>query len=188
MAITRKRKEELVAQYSELLGQTTGFVIAHYTGLSVAETDDLRTKLIEAEGEFVVTKNTLFKIALESNDWPIPEDQLTGPVGVGFGNGNMPGVAKAMLDFAKDHPEKFEIIGGVMTGDILDPAKVKAISDLPTLDELRSQLAGLMIQPATGLATVLDAATAQVARVLQAYITENGGGDGDGGGDAEAAA
>ncbi|HLU08950.1 MAG TPA: 50S ribosomal protein L10 [Oceanobacillus sp.] len=174
MAITRERKEELVAQYSQLLSGTDGFIVAEYRGLTVAQLGELRRRLREAAGVFSVTKNTLFSRALEQSGWPVPEDLLVGPTGVAFGNGNLPGVAKAVQGFAKDNPDFFVIKGGVMAGSIFKASDVETLASLPTMDELRAQLAGLVVQPAAQLAGLLDAATSQVVNVLQAYLQEKG--------------
>ena len=179
LAISRTRKEELVSAYSQILEHSTGFVVTEYRGLTVGHISDLRGKLAEVNAAYVVTKNTLFKRSLEAQEWPIPADLLVGPVATAFADGNMPGMAKAMLDFQKDHEDVFIIKGGVMTGNILTPADVEAISKLPTLDELRAELAGLMVQPATGLVSVLNAATADIVNVLQAYVQENSEEDGE---------
>lgn len=173
MAISRERKEELVAQYTDLLSNTNGFVIVQTRGLNVKQVQDLRKKVREAEGDYLTAKNTLFRIALENGGWTIPEELLQGPVSVAFGLTNFPGVAKAVLDFTKDLEAKMKITGGVMTGEVLNPQKIETISKLPSLDELRSQLAGLLVQPATGLVSVLNAATGQIVNVLQAYVAEN---------------
>ncbi len=173
LAITKERKEELVATYSDLLAKTDGFIVTEYRGLTVAKLDDLRNKLREASGEYAVTKNTLFTIALKQQGWPVPSDLLVGPTAVAFGNGNLPAVAKTMQSFQKDNADLFIIKGGVLAGSIFNAADVEAISSLPTLDELHAQLAGLVVQPAALLAGLLSSATSQVVNVLQAYLQEN---------------
>jgi large subunit ribosomal protein L10 len=175
LAITRERKEELVAQYGEILRRTDGFIVTHYNRLTVANVTDLRTRLRERSGSFVITKNTLFRIALQNNGWTVPEDLLEGHVAVAFGNGNLPAVAKTLLDFQKDFTEQLQITGGVMGSARLNATEVRTISELPSLDELRAQLAGLIVQPATSLAGVINSATAQLAQVLQAYVQKNEG-------------
>ena len=172
MAITRERKEELVAQYGELLAATNGFIVTEYRGLTVAQVKDLRTRLRDVEGRFVITKNTLFNIALREADWPIPEDLLLGPTAVAFGNGNLPAIAKIVLAYAKEN-EAVKVKGGVLAGQILNANQVQAVSTLPSIDELRAQLAGLVVQPATGLVSVLNAVPAQLVQVLQAYVQKN---------------
>jgi large subunit ribosomal protein L10 len=175
VAISRERKEELVAQYTEALSKTDGFILVQTRGLTVKQTQDLRAKIREADGNYIRTKLTLFRIALNDLGWPVPDDLMNGPVSVAFGNGNFPGVAKSVLDFMKDLDEKVQVRGGVMGSDVITGKQVDMMSKLPTLDELRSQLAGLIVQPATGLVTVLNAATGQVVNVLQAYVQEKGG-------------
>ena len=175
MALSKERKRELVQIYSEILDHATGFVVTEYRGLTVGHLDELRKKLRESNAAYIVTKNTLFTRALNDKEWPVPEDLLLGPVATAFADGNMPGMAKALLDFQKDHEEVFIIKGGVMLGNVLSAQDVTAISKLPSLDELRAQLAGLMVQPATGLVSVLNAATADIVNVLHAYVQENSG-------------
>lgn len=175
MAITRQRKEELVAVYNELLQHTTGLVITEYRGLTMAQITDLRRRLREVNGAYLVTKNTLFSIALKESGWIVPEDLLLGPVATGFSDGNMPGMAKAMLAFQKENPDLFIIKGAVMGEALLSPKDVQAIAELPTLDELRAQLAGLVVQPASGLLGVLNAATSDIVNVLHAYVQDKGG-------------
>ena len=103
---------------------------------------------------------------------------LKGPTAIAFGLDNFPGVAKAVLEFVGegDRSQKMQVGGGVMTGEILNPAKVETISKLPSLDELRAQLAGLVVSPATGLVSVINAANSQVVNVLQAYLDDRGEG------------
>jgi large subunit ribosomal protein L10 len=173
LAITRERKEELVAQYGELLGATNGFVITEYRGMTVAQVRDLRTRLRDVDGRFVITKNTLFTLALRNAEWPIPEELLLGPTAVAFGNGNFPAIAKIITTYAKENEEVFKIKGGVMAGQVINARQVEAVSTLPSIDELRAQLAGLLVQPAVGLVSVLNAAPAQLVQVLQAYIQKN---------------
>lgn len=181
LAISRARKVELISQYKGMLDASNGFIIVKYGGLSVPEVDGLRNAVREAEGKYMVTKNTLFTKTLQDNGWAVPDDLLNGPVAVAFGMENFPGVAKAVLEYTdqKEFAEKFGIRGGVMGEEILNAQGVETISKLPTLDELRAQLAGLMVSPAQGLVNVVYAATGQVVNVLQAYLDDRGEGDGD---------
>ncbi len=190
MAISRARKEELVAQYVEHLSEADGFAVAYYTAMSVAETEQLRQQMRENDGTFMVAKNTLFKIALNQAEWPVPEDMFTGPVGIAFSSGNMPGMMKSMLDFAEDFEGRFAVKGGIMGGNIFDASEAKAISELPTLDELYPEILGMLVQPQQGLVNTIHAADAQVVNVLQpatagvldvlnAHIEQNLKGDGE---------
>lgn len=169
MAITRERKEELVARYTGILQGTDGFIVTEYRGLDVAKLDDLRDKLRAVAGSYTVTKNTLFMIALRDNGWVVPEQLLVGPVAVVFGNGNLPAVAKIVQSYAKDNSELFVVKGGVLSNSIFQASDLEAITNLPTMDEIRAQLAGLIVQPAAMLAGVIQAAASQVVNVLQAY-------------------
>lgn len=177
MAITRERKEELVAQYTETLKNSSGFIITEYRGMNMGGFNDLRKKLGDINGSYIVTKNTLFAIALREAGWVVPDDLLLGPVATVFAQGNMPAVAKLVLDFTKDHADHFVIKGGVMEGSTFKASEVEAVSKLPTLDELRAQLAGLIVQPASSLVGVINAATADIVNVLQAYVQENSEGE-----------
>jgi large subunit ribosomal protein L10 len=118
---------------------------------------------------------------LQERNWPVPDDLLKGPTAVAFGMENLPGVAKAVLKFTEEAyaKEKVVINGGVMGTDILTSKQIDSVSKLPTLDELRAQIAGLMVSPAQGLVNVIYAATGQVVNVLQAYIDDRGGGEGE---------
>lgn len=173
MAITKERKQELVSTYSDLLAKTDGFIVTEYRGLTVAKLDELRDKLRELAGVYAITKNTLFSIALKQNGWPVPADLFVGPTAVAFGNGNLPAVAKTVQGFQKDNGDVFIVKGGVIAGSIFKAKDLEAIASLPTLDELHAQLAGLMVQPASMLAGLLNSATSQVVNVLQAYLQEH---------------
>src|SRR5690606_30251921 len=119
LAITRETKEDLIAAYDDLLTQSDGFVVLEYKQLTVARTQEIRRKLRAGNGQYMVTKNTLFKLALEKNGWPIPEKLLKGSTAVAFGKGNFPGIAKEVLGFVKDLPEILTIKGGVMGKNVL---------------------------------------------------------------------
>ena len=175
MPVSRTRKEELVAEYVGMLKDCDGFVTVHTQGLSVPQIQGLRRAVSEQNGAYLVAKNTLMRKALEEANWIVPEDLLVGPVAIIFGNDNMPGVSKALLKHMEEaeFDEKMQVTGGVMNGEILDARQVDAVSKLPTLDELRAQLAGLMISPAQALVNVLDQATGGVVNVLQAYIDKH---------------
>lgn len=174
MAISKKRKQTLVEEYLGVLNNTNGFVIVQYRGMTVKQVDALRAKIREAGGAYRVMKNTLFTKALQEHGWPVPDDLLKGPVAVAFGMENMPAVAKAILDFTKEVADerKMQVTGGIMTGTLLSASKVEAVSNLPTLDEMRAQLAGLIVAPATGIVSVLNAANGQLVNVLQAYLDD----------------
>ena len=173
MAITRTRKEELVAIYGDILSHSNGFVITEFKGLPMGKVNELRAKLREIDGAYIVTKNTLFRIALRNAGMTVPENLLVGPVATGFADGNISALAKAMLAFEKENPENFIIRGGLIGGNVVNAAQVQAISELPSLDVLRAQLAGLIVQPASGLLGVLNAATGSIVNVIDAFVQKN---------------
>lgn len=175
MPISRERKQELVGDYVQLLNECDGFIIVKTQGLSVSQIQGLRHTVREQNGQYLVAKNTLMRKALETADWIVPDGLLVGPVAIIFGRDNMPGLSKALLKHIEDEDfaEKMQVTGGVMTGDLLDAQQVDALSKLPTLDELRAQLAGLVISPAQGVVNVLHQATGGLVNVLQAYLDKN---------------
>jgi large subunit ribosomal protein L10 len=175
LAITKERKGELVSAYNDLLSGTDGFIVTEYRGLTVAKLDELRDKLRAASGVYAITKNTLFSIALEQSGWTVPTDLLVGPTAVAFGNGNLPGIAKIVQGFQKDNADLFVVKGGVMAGSAFKAKDLEAIANLPSLDELHAQLAGLIVQPASSLAGLLNSATSQVVNVIQAYLQDKEG-------------
>ena len=175
MPVSRTRKQELVAKYVEILNECDGLVVVETQGLSVPEVQGIRAAVREQNGQYLVAKNSLIRHALEQANWVIPEDLLVGPVAIIFGRDNVPGVAKALLKHIdeNEYGTKMRVTGGIMSGDILNAEQVDSVSKLPTLDELRAQIAGLMMSPAQGLVNVLDQATGGVVNVLQAYLDKN---------------
>ena len=175
MPISKARKQELVARYVDILDESDGFVLVKTQGLTVAQIQGVRNTVREQNGLYAVVKNTLIRKALEQAGWIVPEDLLQGPVAIVFGRDNMPGVSRAMLKHIEDEnfSEKMQVTGGVMSGEILNAQQVDAVSKLPTLDELRAQLAGLMISPAQGIVNALHQATGGVVNVLQAYLDKH---------------
>lgn len=169
MAITRERKEELLGIYGQSLTGTDGFILVEFKGLNVARINDLRQRLAGSGATYMVTKNTLFGLALEQGGWPVPSDMLLQPSGAIFGNGSTPAAAKVVQKFAQENPEQFIVKGGVFGTTIFKAADLEAVSNLPTMEEIRAQIVGLIVTPASQLAGVLSAATSQIVNVLQAY-------------------
>ncbi len=176
MALTKGRKDELVAHYVELLSKTSGFVVVQASGLSVKEVDGLRAVVRKVNGKYLVAKNTLLAKALEQLGLPVPADLLKGPNGIAFGIDNFPSVAKAVLEYAGEtvRAEKMKVVGGQLGGKTLSGSQVDMISKLPSLDELRAQLIGLFVAPSTGIVSVLQAANGGVVNVLHAYLEDKG--------------
>lgn len=173
MPISRDRKEELVAQYVDLLNESSGsFTVVRTQGLTVQRVQGLRKTVLDAGGRYVVAKNTLMKKALEQAGYTIPEDLLSGPTAIVFGRENFPGVVKALLEHIKQEAfdeAKFAPTGGLLGGsDIFAENALEDISNMPTLPEIQAQILGLLVQPSIGLVSLLQQANSGVVNVLQA--------------------
>jgi large subunit ribosomal protein L10 len=171
--LERAAKNELVASLGEVFKTTKVVVVAHYSGLTVAQMQTLRRQMKQAGASVKVTKNRLAKIALEGSDVASIAPLLKGPALIAF-SGDPVAAPKAAVEFARTH-ERFVILGGAMGTTALDPNGVKALAALPSLDELRAKIVGLITAPATKIAQVVNAPAAKLARVVQAYAskTEN---------------
>jgi len=172
LAITKERKDELVAQYVELLNNSRAVFITEYTGLNVKDINALRQEVRKVDGAFHVTKNTLLRYALEQADRPIPEELLTGQVATGFALNEVPTLAKTLTDFAKDK-ENLVIKGAILGPNILTAEQVADLAKLPSLDELRAQLIGLIGTPAQNIASVIAGSVRQIVNVLDAYAKKD---------------
>ena len=173
MAISREKKEELVAKYVEQIKESDAIIVTDYRGLTVPDIQELRGKIREAEGSYAVVKNTLAQRALEEAGLPAIDDMLTGPVGIGFCHQNVPGVAKAITRFAKDN-DALEVKGGLMGDVLIDEDAVKKLADLPSIDVLRAQILGLINAPATQLTGVIAGSVRQLVNVVNAYAEKDG--------------
>ena len=157
----------MVATLNGEFKDTAVVVVAQNSGLTVAQMQNLRKQMKHVGASVKVTKNRLAKIALEGTDAAVVAPLLTGPIVLAY-SGDPIAAPKVATDFAKAH-EKFVILGGAMGKTALDPNGVKALAALPSLDQLRAKLIGLIQAPATKIAQVINAPAAKVARVLQAY-------------------
>lgn len=167
----RAQKREFVETMHEALGRTGTFVVAHYAGLSVAEMTDLRVRMREAGATVKVAKNRLVKLALDGTDAEAAKDLFRGPTVIAYSDDPI-AAPKVAVGYAKTN-DKLVILGGAMGATALDEAGVKALADLPSLDELRARIVGMISTPATRLARVLQAPGSQVARVLSAYAAKD---------------
>ena len=166
----RAAKSELVASLGEVFKATKVVVVAHYSGLTVGQMQTLRRQMKQAGGSVKVAKNRLAKIALEGTDVASIGPLLKGPTVIAYSS-DVIAAPKVATDFAKAN-EKFVILGGAMGKTALDPNGVKALASLPSLDELRAKLLGLLVAPATKIAQLANAPAAKVARVIQAYASK----------------
>jgi large subunit ribosomal protein L10 len=173
LALTKKRKEDLVAQYLEWISQSNAIFLTEYTGLSVKQLQSLRVEVRKAESAFHVTKNRLLRLALEQSGKSVPAELLTGQLSTGFALKEAPTLAKALSDFAK-REEQLVIKGGFLGDDLLSADQVLALAKLPTMEELHAQILGLIQAPARNLAAVVAGSVRQVVNVLDAYATKEG--------------
>jgi len=172
LALTKERKTELVAEYRNLFQKSQALVLADYRGLPMSDLSALRGKVREASGEFHITKNSLAEIALKEAGLPAPGEFFAGPTAVGFAFGDPPGLAKAIVDFAKES-QFVKIKGGLLGNRILTAEDVEALASLPPLPVLQAQLLGLISAPASRLAGVIAGGVRQVVNVVKAFADKN---------------
>ncbi len=163
----RSQKAESVAQLNAVFNEVGVVVVTRNLGLSVAQSTALRTKMREAGASYKVAKNRLAKLALKDTQYEGLEDYLTGPTALAWSTDPV-AAAKAAVEFAKTN-DKLEIVGGAMGSTQLDAAGVKALAAMPSLDELRATIVGLVNAPATKVAQLVNAPAAKLARVFGAY-------------------
>ena len=166
----RAQKAESIEALKGVFADAGAVVVTHYMGLTVAEMTDLRLRLRKEGASLKVVKNRLAQKALNGAGEGA-YDLFKGPVAVAYGP-DVTSAAKVATQYAKDN-EKFVVIGAMMGEQILDAAGVGAWAKLPSLDELRSQIIGLINSPATKVAGVLQAPAAQLARVFSAYASKD---------------
>lgn len=162
----RNQKAELVSSLRSTFEEVTLVVVAHNQGLTVAEITDLRRKMRAAGASFKVTKNRLTRLALAGTAFEGLSDLFTGPTTIAYSKDPV-AAAKVAADFAKAN-EKFVLLGGALGTNTLNVEGVKALATLPSLDELRAKLLGMIQTPATRIAGILQAPGGQIARVLKA--------------------
>ena len=166
----RAEKKELVTTLHQVFSTTGVIVVAHNKGLTVNQVNDLRGRMLQAGASVKVAKNRLAKLALDGTDAAGVKDLFTGPTMVAYAADPV-SAPKIAADFAKGNA-KFVILGGALGKTIMDAAAVKALAELPSLDQLRARLIGMIQTPATRIASVLKTPGGQLARVLNAYATK----------------
>lgn len=167
----RSEKEQKVAALHDAFSGAQLVVLTHQTGLSVAQSTDLRRKMRDAGARFHVTKNRLARIALKGTQFEYMADSFVGPTAIAVSDDPV-AAAKVAVDFAKTN-DKLQIIGGALGGQALDKSGVEALAKLPSIDELRGRLIGVIQAPAQKVAAVLQAPGGQLARVLNAYAQKD---------------
>ena len=164
-------KTELVSTLNGVFSTTGVVVVAHYAGLTVADMQKLRTQMKQAGASVKVAKNRLAKIALEGTDVASIGPLLKGPTLIAYSDDPV-AAPKVCAAFAKDH-DKLVILGGAMGATPLNAEGVKALATMPSLDELRAKLVGLINAPATKVAQLANAPAAKLARVFGAYANRD---------------
>lgn len=166
----RARKTEIVDSLRGVFSDAGVVVVTHYQGMSVAKVTELRRGMIDAGARFRVTKNRLAKIALADTPYSLLADLFTGPTAIAY-SADPIAAPKAAVGFAKQN-ENLVIIGGALDGNLLSAEQVRALAELPSIDELRGRLVGLLTTPAARLVGVLQAPAGQLARVLSAHAEQ----------------
>ena len=174
--LTRAQKEEQVADLKQKFGRATCVYLADFRGLDVEGANELRKKLRSEGGgdyEYRVTKNSVLRIAAGDTAVANIVEHFQGPTAIAISYGDPVGLAKVLADFAKGH-EVFTLKAGVLEGNAVDAAEIAQIATLPSLDQLRGKLIGLLQAPATKLVRLLKEPGAQLARVLAARGEQEG--------------
>jgi large subunit ribosomal protein L10 len=168
LAISKQRKEELVAQYIDWIDKSQAMFLTEYTGLSMKMIDDLRAKVRETGGEFHVVKNTLGKVAFEKAGLDLPEKFLEGSTAIVFVFQDVPAMAKTISEFSRSS-DFVKIKGGYLDRRPIQASAVKDLAELPPLPVMRAQLLGVLSTPASKLARTLAEPARQLAAVIRAH-------------------
>ena len=168
MALSKQKKNEVIDQYKDWLKNSEAVILVEYIGATMKDMENIRAKVRESGGEFHVVKNTLVKLALEANGYPIPEGLLENSSAASFAFSDPVGTAKALSEATKGM-EAVKVKGGYMGTEPLSEAQVKALADLPPLPVVRAQLLGVLQAPATKLVRTIAEPARSLAAVLQAY-------------------
>jgi len=169
--VDRARKEELVTELNQSFAEAALVVVTQQTGLTVSESTELRAQMREAGAGYKVTKNRLAKLALAGTPYEPISDLFSGPTAIAYSVDPV-AAARVAVSYAKEN-DKLIVVGGAMGDTLLDENAVKALASLPSLDELRGKLVGLLNAPATKIAGVLQAPAGQLARVFGAYANQD---------------
>jgi len=164
--VDRAAKAELVTTLHDVFKDTGVIVVAHYAGMTVAQMTDYRRRIKDAGGKVKVAKNRLAKLALKDTNAAGIADLFKGPTCIAYSKDPI-AAARIAVKYAKEN-DKLVILGGAMGPTLLDPNGVKALAELPSLDELREKLIGLLNAPATKIARTIKEPGAKLARVVQA--------------------
>ena len=168
MAVSKERKQEVLATYAEWLKKSQAVILVEYTGAKMKDLDGIRAKIRETGGEFHILKNTLARRAFVDSGMELPQDFLVKSTAVSFAFSDPASTAKALTEATKGK-EYVKVKGGFMSGQVLSSAQVKALSDLPPLPVVRAQLLGVLQAPAGKLVRTLAEPARGLAAVLKAF-------------------
>jgi large subunit ribosomal protein L10 len=171
IAVEKALKYKVVEELKQVFADTGIVIITQNAGLTVKDARALRRKIKDSQSSFRVAKNSLVKLALEGSKYQELSKFMTGPTAIAYSHDPV-AAAKAIDGFAKEN-EKLKVSGAVMGDVFLTPAQVKQLADLPSLDQLRGKIIGLLQAPASKIAAVLQAPGAQLARVVDAHAKNN---------------
>ncbi len=168
MALTRQRKQQVVAQYREWFSRSQAVILMEYTGLTMKDLDMLRTKIRESGGEFHVLKNSLARVVLQAEGLPVPEAYLEKSTAATFAFGDAVATAKALMDASKNL-SALKVKGGLIGKQVLNEEQVKELAKLPPLSVIRGQLLGILQAPAAKLVRTIAEPARGLAAVVRAY-------------------
>ena len=162
----RSEKKEFVQKLKDEIDTSSSVIVAHYSGLTVEESDQLRSEMRSNGAKFKVTKNRLTKLALEQTQFKNIVDLFTGPTAIAYSDDPV-APAKVAVSFEKKY-DKFKIIGGAYDGEKIDLKKINFLASLPSMDELRGKIVGLISAPAQKIASLMKEPAGQIARLVNA--------------------
>ena len=162
----RSEKKEFVQKLKDELDSSSSVIVAHYSGLTVAESQELRSEMRNNGAKFKVTKNRLAKLAIEQTQFKDMADLFTGPTAIAYSDDPV-APAKVAVNFDKKF-EKFKVIGGGYDGEKINLDKINFLATLPSMDQLRGKIVGLISAPAQKVATLMKEPSAQLARLIGA--------------------
>ena len=168
MAVSKARKNEVLAVYSEWIKKSEAVILVEYTGVTMKNMDNIRAKIREVGGEFHVLKNTLARRAFADNGMDFPQEYLLNSTAASFAFSDPASAAKALSDATKGN-EFVKVKGGFMDGQVLDAAQVKALASMPPLPVVRAQLLGVLQAPAGKLVRTIAEPARGLAAVLKAF-------------------
>jgi len=171
MAVSRQKKEEILAELTELFKDAKSVSFGQYAGMSVAEISDMRNKMRENGVKFKVAKRTLFKIAAKENGIELPDEIMEGTVGAAFSYDDAVSGPKLLKETSKE-VKVVKLMGGIMEGKVMTITQMQELADLPSKDELLAKFVGMMQGPLRGFHGVLNSGLGSFARVLQGYADQ----------------